>query len=118
MTELATAPDDKNLDEKSRQRVRLILGERYLVNENFAEAKKYITDPKRLAQERIVKAARGLVPGLLVPLRRKEGSAWGCQYRPDNPRCDTKSGEPNVCPRLLWDGSRQRGALRILRRRG
>lgn len=48
LTELATAPDNKNLDEKAKQRVRLILGERYLAAENFAEAKKYINDAHRL----------------------------------------------------------------------
>ncbi len=48
LAELAAAPDDKNLDAEGKQRVRLILAERYLVAENFAEAKKYISDPHRL----------------------------------------------------------------------
>lgn len=45
-----------------------------------------ITDKYRLAELKIVTAARSHVPGLLVPLRRIDGSVWGSQYRPDNPR--------------------------------
>jgi len=48
LTELTSAPDDKNLDEDGKERVRLILGERYLTAENFAQAKKYIRDRHRL----------------------------------------------------------------------
>ena len=33
-----------------------------------------------------VKAACGRVPGLLIPMLRADGSAWGYQYRPDIPR--------------------------------
>ena len=45
-----------------------------------------ITQKGRLAQIKIVQAARGQVPGLLVPLLRVDGSTWGWQYRPDVPR--------------------------------
>ena len=45
-----------------------------------------IDDPARLAQIGIVKAARGCVPGLLVPMLRPDGSTRHWQYRPDNPR--------------------------------
>jgi hypothetical protein len=48
LTELTAAPEDKHLDQDGKQRMRAILGERYLVAENFAEAKKYISDPHRL----------------------------------------------------------------------
>ncbi|HEY6070254.1 MAG TPA: outer membrane protein assembly factor BamD, partial [Chthoniobacterales bacterium] len=46
LSELLNAPDDKNLDDTGKRKVRAILGERYLVAENFAEAKKYIADPQ------------------------------------------------------------------------
>lgn len=45
-----------------------------------------ITDSRRLAALKIVKAARSCVPGLLVPMLRPDGSTWGYQYRPDIPR--------------------------------
>ena len=45
-----------------------------------------ITDSRRLAELKIVKAARDCVPGLLIPLLRPDGSTWGYQYRPDVPR--------------------------------
>ena len=45
-----------------------------------------ITEQHRLAELKIVAAARSHVPGLLVPLLRADGSTWGHQYRPDNPR--------------------------------
>ena len=45
-----------------------------------------IVDSRRLAAIGIVKAARGRVPGLLIPLLRRDGSTWGYQYRPDDPR--------------------------------
>lgn len=48
LSELTTAPNDKNLDDEGKERVRAALGERYLAGENFGEAKKYISDPHRL----------------------------------------------------------------------
>jgi TolA-binding protein len=48
LPELLKTPEDKNLDEAGKRRVRAILAERYLAAENFAEAKKYITDPRQL----------------------------------------------------------------------
>ena len=58
------------------------------ITDEFAMARGYetITDPKRLAELGIVKAARNCVPGLLVPMLRVDGSTWGYQYRPDVPR--------------------------------
>ena len=47
LPELLAAPDDKNLDEAGKRKVRAILAERYLAAENFAEAKKYIVDPRK-----------------------------------------------------------------------
>src|SRR5215471_13952460 len=40
LSELLNAPNDKNLDDTGKRKVLAILGERYLVAENFAEAKK------------------------------------------------------------------------------
>lgn len=48
LPELLAASDDKHLDKAGKQTVRAILAERYLAAENFAEAKKYITDPHQL----------------------------------------------------------------------
>ena len=45
-----------------------------------------ITDSRRLAELKIVKAARDCVPGLLIPLLDVRGLTWGYQYRPDSPR--------------------------------
>jgi TolA-binding protein len=45
LPELVATPEDKNLDEPGKRKVRAILLERYLAAENFAEAKKYIVDP-------------------------------------------------------------------------
>jgi hypothetical protein len=50
-----------------------------------------ITDTDRLAALKIAKAGRS-VPGLLVPLLRIDGSTWGYQYRPDEPRI--RDGKP------------------------
>src|SRR5438093_13302079 len=44
LPELLTTPEDKNLDETGKRKMRAILVERYLAAENFAEAKKYIVD--------------------------------------------------------------------------
>ena len=63
-----------------------------------------VTDKSRLAQIGLAQDARGLIPGLLVPLLRMDGSTWGYQYRPDSPRCnangkpikyETPTGQPN-----------------------
>ncbi|SPM43341.1 Mycobacterium numidiamassiliense ORFan [Mycobacterium numidiamassiliense] len=68
------------------------------ITADFAMARGYetITDPERLVDlvdgQGITKAGRH-VPGLLIPLRRAEGSTWGYQYRPDVPRCDS-NGRP------------------------
>jgi hypothetical protein len=51
-----------------------------------------ITDHRRLGDLRIATAARRRVPGLLIPLLRPDGSTWGHQYRPDNPRL--RDGKP------------------------
>jgi TolA-binding protein len=48
LPELLATPDDKNLDKAGRRNVRAILAERYLAAENFAEARKYLTDPHQL----------------------------------------------------------------------
>ncbi|MGH3971040.1 MAG: DUF3854 domain-containing protein, partial [Mycobacterium sp.] len=57
------------------------------ITDEFATARGYetIADKRRLAELRITQAGRN-VPGLLVPLLRADGSTWGHQYRPDNPR--------------------------------
>src|SRR5438046_474945 len=47
LPELLTTPEDKNLDDAGKRKVRAILVERYLAAENFAEAKKYIVDPNK-----------------------------------------------------------------------
>lgn len=48
LPELLATPDDKNLDKAGKRNVRAILAQRYLAAENFAEAKKYLTDPHEL----------------------------------------------------------------------
>src|SRR5206468_2423646 len=48
LPELLTTPEDKNLDETGKRKMRAILAERYLAAENFAEAKKYIVDSREL----------------------------------------------------------------------
>jgi hypothetical protein len=47
LPELLTTPEDKNLDDAGKRKVRAILAERYLAAENFGEAKKYIVDPHK-----------------------------------------------------------------------
>jgi TolA-binding protein len=47
LPELLGTPEDKNLDEAGKRKVRAILAERYLTVENFSEAKKYIVDPHK-----------------------------------------------------------------------
>jgi len=47
LPELLGTPDDKNLDDAGKRKVRAILAERYLAAENFAEAKKYVVNPHK-----------------------------------------------------------------------
>jgi Domain of unknown function (DUF3854) len=69
---------------------RQALAARALTDEQIlARGYRSITDSKDdrelLSQAGIVKAGQR-VPGLLLPLRRADGSVWGYQFRPDNPR--------------------------------
>jgi TolA-binding protein len=48
LPELLATPEDKNLDEAGKRKVRATLAERYLAAENFSEAKKYIVDSHEL----------------------------------------------------------------------
>jgi outer membrane protein assembly factor BamD (BamD/ComL family) len=48
LPELLGTPEDKHLDSAGKRKVRAILAERYLTAENFAEAKKYLSDPHQL----------------------------------------------------------------------
>jgi hypothetical protein len=66
-----------------------------------------ITDKRRLAELKIVTAARSHVPGLVVPLLRPDGCNWGSQYRPDEPRI--RDGRP-IKYETPW---RQRNGLDI-----
>ena len=47
LPELAAALNNSSFDENAKREMRAILAERYLAGENFAEAKKFITDPSR-----------------------------------------------------------------------
>lgn len=57
------------------------------ITEEFTKARGYetILDRTRLTELKIAKDGRN-TPGLLVPMLRIDGSTWGYQYRPDNPR--------------------------------
>jgi TolA-binding protein len=48
LPELAAALNNNSFDKNATSELRAILAERYLVTENFAEAKKFIVDPNRL----------------------------------------------------------------------
>jgi hypothetical protein len=64
------------------------------ITPKHARARGYmtVTEKVRLEQLGVAKAGRN-VPGLRIPLLRKDRSTWGYQYRPDNPRRDAK-GKP------------------------
>ena len=57
------------------------------ITPEYAAKRGYETvhDRQRLTQLKFVGAVRDQ-PGLLIPLRRADGSVWGHQFRPDNPR--------------------------------
>jgi hypothetical protein len=79
LPELLAAPDDKNLDEAGKRKVRAILAERYLAAENFAEAKNYIVDPHELEVvsrlERLTNDKSG-TPQQKAERMSKIGDAW------------------------------------------
>jgi Domain of unknown function (DUF3854) len=64
------------------------------VTPDHARARGYLTvDTKKRLEDIGVTKAGQRVPGLLVPLLRAEGSVWGYQYRPDEPRVNS-AGRP------------------------
>src|SRR5207249_9538858 len=79
LPELLTTPDDKNLDEAGKRKVRAILAERYLAAEDFAEAKKYIVDSRELELvsrlEQLTNDKRG-TPQQKAERMMKLGDAW------------------------------------------
>lgn len=64
------------------------------VTPEHAAARGYVSvdTKRRLENLQITKAGRN-VPGLLVPQRAADGSVWGYQYRPDQPRVN-EAGKP------------------------
>jgi hypothetical protein len=57
------------------------------ISVEVATERGYVSVDTKARLERInVTPAGRRIPGLLVPLLRKDGSVWGYQYRPDSPR--------------------------------
>jgi hypothetical protein len=57
------------------------------ISVEVATGRGYVSVDTKARLERIkVTPAGRRIPGLLVPLLRKDGSVWGYQYRPDSPR--------------------------------
>jgi TolA-binding protein len=79
LTELATAADDSSFDDKSKKEFRSIIAQRYLAQENFAEAKKFMPpDEFKLVAanlETLTKAAAGN-PQEKAEDMVKLGNAW------------------------------------------
>src|SRR6266513_941468 len=79
LPELLTTPEDKNLDDAGKRKVRAILAERYLAAENFSEAKKYIVDSHELEivsrLERLTNDKSG-TPQQSAERMSKIGDAW------------------------------------------
>ena len=79
LTELATAVDDASFDDKSKKELRSVIAQRYLAQENFAEAKKFMSpDEFKLVAanlETLTKAAAGN-PQEKAEDMLKLGNAW------------------------------------------
>jgi hypothetical protein len=58
------------------------------ISREVADGRGYVSIDSRKQLQRYAKGfgAKCPVPGLLIPLRRADGSVWGYQYRPDAPR--------------------------------
>jgi hypothetical protein len=58
------------------------------IDPDVAKARGYVSMDSRKQLQRYAKGSGNKcpVPGLLIPLHRKDGSIWGYQYRPDAPR--------------------------------
>jgi outer membrane protein assembly factor BamD (BamD/ComL family) len=80
LPELLATPEDKNLDEAGKRKVRAILAERYLAAEDFAEAKNYIVDPHKQQivdrLERLTNDNTG-TPEQKAQRMMELGDAWG-----------------------------------------
>jgi hypothetical protein len=64
------------------------------ITPEHARARPYRSvDTKRRLEEIGITPKGRNTPGLRIPLLRKDGSTWGYQYRPDQPRIDAK-GRP------------------------
>lgn len=79
LTELATAVDDASFDDKSKKELRSVIAQRYLAQENFAEAKKFMAPDefKLLAAnlETLTLAAAG-PPQEKAEAMLRLGNAW------------------------------------------
>jgi TolA-binding protein len=79
LTELATALDDASFDEKGKKEFRSVVVQRYLAQENFAEAKKFMAPDefKRVAEnlEKLTLAAAGPPQEKAEDMLRL-GNAW------------------------------------------
>ncbi|GAA4098793.1 DUF3854 domain-containing protein [Actinomadura miaoliensis] len=57
------------------------------ISSEVARARGYVSvDTKKRLENAGFERYQRSVPGLLIPLRRADGSVWGYQYRPDTPR--------------------------------